>query len=279
MYVLNCTFGHNTSNNGVSISNINGGSTEILNSILRNTVGKNEVNGANFVINHTCITNGFPGIGNMSRDPKFRNYSLPSGSNGKYGDHDDGLQLSKASLCLNMAVSGAPDEDILTVSRPTGYSYDLGAYEYVSETQDNELEFGQMHNGVFTVNNNLTIISEMIHHNEIYQYSGSKHSRVARAYVESNKYTKAKSIIKGYVQPADADGNPLEDAIEVNLKQCGEIDGFLIFQSKTPDYTWGKYFVFTGEKFWHGFENPWAYVIYVHETSPALIITVPYSQF
>lgn len=279
LYVLNCTFGYNISNGAVSITNINGGSTEVLNSILRNTAGKNEVSGSNFTINYTCITNGFSGTGNISSNPLFTNYSNPRGDNGKYGDMDDGLHLSNGSPCVNWATStGAPDVDILTVPRPEGYWYDMGAYEYVDVVQGNEMELGQMFDGTFSVDGNLTIIHNMMHHREVYQYSKSNYSRVARAYVEKNKYTQAKSIIKGYIQPADAVGNPVKDAMEVRLKKVGEVEGFLIFQSKTTDYSWGKDIIFTGDPIWHGFDNPWAYVIYVPD-NPSLILTVPYDQF
>lgn len=276
--VLNCTFGYNSGNGAVSISNVNGGSSVILNSILRNSESKNEVSGSNFTINNTCITNGYTGTGNISVNPQFTDYSNPKGANGIYGDLDDGLHLSESSPCINNATADAPEIDILTVSRPSGAGYDMGAYEYVDAVLGNKMELGCMYKGTFTANDNLTIIHNMIHHNEVYQYSRSKYSRVARAYIIKDKYTQNKNTVKGYIQPADAAGNPAAGSIEIQLKRVGEIDGLLIFQSKTTDYSWGKDIIFTGAPIWHGFNNPWAYVVYV-PNNPSLNLTVPYSQF
>ncbi|NLD93282.1 MAG: hypothetical protein GX639_11515, partial [Fibrobacter sp.] len=104
-----------------------------------------------------------------------------------------------------------------------------------------------------------------------------RYHRVIRAYIEKNDYTNRKSTIKAYITPTDSIGNNLAGEQEIRLFKIGEENGLLVFQSMTPAYS-GKKVIFTGDPLLHGYNNPWAYVVYTNENS-RITYRVPRSQF
>lgn len=280
LYVLNCTFAFNTSTGAMSISNANGASTVIGNSILWNSEEKDEVNDTNFTIKYTCITNGFMGVGNLGDDPLFTNPTKPAGDDGRWGTFDDGLQLIKGSPCRDKSEYGnTPDEDFFTTPRDHNYYDDLGAYEYRVMFEFGQIVFGRLYSGNFIPVNDLTVITKIVHPINIYQYSKSKYQRVIRAYVERNKYTKNKTQIYGFLRVLDKNGVPLGKEIRVDLIKVADDREKIVFQSLAADYSWGKKILFVGEKYWHGVENPWVYCLWSTLDKPKLEWRVPNSQF
>lgn len=186
--------------------------------------------------------------------------------------------MAANSPCLTIALaSKAPPVDILGIIRPSGSGVEIGAYEYVDLNKCNKTFFGRMRDGVFYETGDLDRILKMVDPIEIYRYSKSRYHRVIRAYVEKNDYTNSKSIITAYIAPTDSMGNSLANEIEIKLIKTGEENGLLVFQSITPQYN-GKKIIFTGDPLWHGYVNPWAYVVYTNEKS-RISYRVPLSQF
>jgi hypothetical protein len=278
--LTNCTFASNASVGPTGITNRNNGNTSIRNTILWNDNSKNELGGANFIVQYSCITNGYTGTGNTSSNPLFTDGIHPAGGDGKYGTADDGLKLTETSPCKeNGNDADAPPNDIVLVNRPAGPHVDIGAYEYLDVNKTNKMFLGTLYNGVFIPNDTMVILPEMIHTNEIYQFSGSNFQRIIRAYVEKNKYTDRKDEIYCNIQMFDPVTNsPFSNELRINLKKVGEEGGLLIYQTFTSDYTWGKKVLFIRQEEWHNFENPWAYLIYTG-TNPSIHFYVPYDQF
>jgi hypothetical protein len=192
---------------------------------------------------------------------------------------DDGLQLQAASLCKDAGVVDTTlHDDILKRTRMSGEGIDIGAYEYFNVNKLNKVFFGCFIEGNFIENDSLEIITLIKHPKQILQYSRSNYHRVARAYIEKNKGTESKPFMKAYVQPVDSTGNPLAPVIEFTLKKIGEEDGLLVFQTIAPDYSWGKRIIFVDDLYWHGFRNPWAYVVYARPDFN-LSYSVPIRQF
>jgi len=274
--VMNCTFANNTGLKGIGGINNERSTANIINTILYDFNG--ELSDSGFTVTHSCVKGGHAGDGNISTDPNFLDINNPAGSDRRYGDKDDGLQLNTSSLCIDTGtVMDAPSTDILKVLRPAGDGIDIGAYEYIDLDKRNKLFFGKMIDGVFYENDNLDIIINMIHPVEIMHYSKSNYHRIMRAYVEKNDYTKNNTSMKVYIAPADSAGNSVANEIEIKLYKIGEENGLLIFQSMKPDYT-GKVLIFTEDPGWYGYINPWAYVVYMSDVA-AINYRVPHSQF
>lgn len=275
--LTNCTFYNNSALKGFGGINSQISKDTIINTILWNNNGEMSDTTAN--ITYSCVNGGFRGIGNFSSYPAFVNASKPEGNDGIYGTIDDGLMLAATSPCLNIAlVSKSPLTDILGIFRPTGTGAEIGAYEYVDPIRHNKISFGRLSEGVFHECNDFDRILQMVHHKEIYQYSKSRYHRVVRGYVEKNDYTNRKNTITAYITPIDSIGNSLAKEIEIKLIKTGEENGMLVFQSMSPGYE-GKKIIFTGDPLWHGYANPWAYVVYASTKKPGISYRVPRDQF
>ncbi len=80
-------------------------------------------------VTYSCIEGGFSGEGNINSNPMFRNAA----------NKDFSLRLF--SPCIDSGTSaGAPDTDILGVTRPQDGGYDMGAYEYLTAVVEGEGE-------------------------------------------------------------------------------------------------------------------------------------------
>jgi hypothetical protein len=277
--ITNCTFAYNVATQGISgIMNSIGSTAAIVNTILWNSNNQNELAGSGFTVSYSCITKGYAGTGNILTDPLFSNSGNPEGIDGKYGNNDDGLQLSSSSFCIDRGTNdNATLTDILMVTRPGGANIDIGAYEYLDVNKCNKIFFGQVKSGSFLPTNDLEKLKDIIHSKELYYFSRSNCHRVLRAYVEKNEYTSDNGEITIFVQPTNVDGSTAASEIAIKLFQIGEENGLLVFQTLTPDYK-GKRLLFTGDIGWHGFDNPWAYVIYLTDAN-TINFRVPHNQF
>lgn len=98
------------------------------------TVAYSDVDGG--VLGAKCAGGGVVnGGGNFGSDPRFVNPANPAGPDGVFATADDGLcldsQLAFVSPCIDAATSAdAPSQDIIGLSRPRNFGYDVGAYEY-----------------------------------------------------------------------------------------------------------------------------------------------------
>lgn len=273
--LTNCTFYNNSAVKGAGGINNQLAKDTIVNTILWDNNG--EISDTISNVTYSCVKDGYRGNGNISSYPGFINADKPEGDDGKYGTNDDGLRLASTSPCLNIALaSKAPPVDILGIVRPSGIGVEMGAYEFLDVNKCNKIFLGRIKNGEFYENNNMTRIMQMVHPVEIYHYSKSNYHRVLRAYLEKSSYTD-KPFFDIYIQPTDVNGNAIATEIDVKLFNIGEENGLLVFQSMTPNYQ-GKMIIFTGDPNWHGYENPWAYIIYV-TSNPQINYRVPRSQF
>jgi parallel beta-helix repeat protein len=121
--IMNCSFSENSALScGGGISNWNNSSPSVVNCILWGNAPQqihNNDSGSNPDISFSCIQNGYAGDGNIVNNPLFVNAS-------------DDLQLSATSPCIDAGtLDGAPDTDILGISRPQGKGIDMGAYECI----------------------------------------------------------------------------------------------------------------------------------------------------
>ncbi len=276
--IVNTTFAGNTSRINARCLSSDSALTSIVNSILWNDGGYQELMGDSISVTYSCVRGGHSGVGNINTNPLFTDISQPAGADGKYGDMKDGLLLQTSSPCRNAGTNdNAPDADILTIERPAESSVDMGAYEYIDMDKRNKIFFGKFRNGVFYENDDLDVIGRIVHPVELYHFSGSSYARVMRTYIENNKYTRKKDDIKIYVKPLNDDQSAAATEIEVKLYKTGEDNGLLIFQSLTPAYK-GKKMLFTAEQGWHGCNNDWAYVMYM-TANPEISCRVPHAQF
>lgn len=274
--LANCTFYNNSAVKGAGGINNELAKDTIVNTILWDNNGEISDTISNVV--YSCIKGGYPGNGNISNYPEFINVLNSEGADGKYGTNDDGLRLAASSPCLDIAsASGAPSVDITGIVRPSGIGVEIGAYEYVDLDKTNKTFFGRMRDGVFYETADIDRIVQMSNPANICKYSKSRYHRVIRAYVEKNRYTDSKLAITAYITPTDSIGNSLADELEIRLIKTGEENGLLIFQSMTPDYN-GRKILFTGDPLLHGYNNPWAYIVYTNE-NPRITYRVPRSQF
>ncbi len=121
--MINCTvFG--TSSQDVSWSTTNEDPSTIENCIFW---GSNAILTNNASVTNSCIQGGYPGEGNISDDPLFRNAAA--------GD----FRLLPESPCIDTAGTSGPDDDlngnfrpidIAGIGREVTDTYDMGAYEF-----------------------------------------------------------------------------------------------------------------------------------------------------
>ncbi|MBN2007934.1 hypothetical protein JW960_01165 [candidate division KSB1 bacterium] len=278
--LINCTFSNNFAEKGGSaISATSSAQVPVVNTILWDPGAQAELKGMSFDISYSCLRGGSGGSNNIFDNPLFSNPLQPEGSDGKWGSIDDGLSLLPTSPCIdkgNIAVS--PLIDIMLNDRPTGMGFELGAYEFTNQADNINQPFGRIKNGEFIGLDGLERIMEIIHESEFNQYSKSNYHRILRIHINKNKYTIKHSEMTIFLTPLNPDGSAAATEIAIRLKKIGEDSGGLIFQSFTPDYSWGKKLIFTGDRYWHAFENPWAYVIYL-PANAEINYRVPNDQF
>lgn len=135
--IRNCTFYGNSASYyyGGGIYNLTN-ETVIVNSIFwGNTKGfatviPNSIEGDPANITYSNIEGGYPGTGNINKDPLFVNQNDIDGNDNIFGTSDDGLELRDGSPCIN---SGAYLDnsipDITGAFRAQQGAFDMGAYE------------------------------------------------------------------------------------------------------------------------------------------------------
>lgn len=276
--ILNCTFSDNLSlRPGCSVT-IKGSSTcNINNSILWNSRADMELYGIGFIVEYSCVKNGYAGTGNISTDPMFNDATLPEGTDGLFGSSDDGLRLEKNSPCIDILKGIAvPEIDILLLKRPWGAGSDMGAYEYEEYAQSTD-NFGYLRrDGVFVPRSEIDIIDVNYHWKYIRLFSKSDYARDFRLLIPKNEYTERKNEMYLLARGIRANGSIMTDYPEVRIElyKVDEDANSLLFQSRTSSN--GKRILFVNSDEYHNWPNLWAYVIY---TEKGLNITVPHSQF
>jgi hypothetical protein len=279
MDMASCTMYGNTTDTGAASLRTTLSNCAVRNTILWNSSAATQVTGTGFSIRYCCIQGGYSGTANINVNPMFTNSTNPTGADTHFGTMDDGLQLQAGSPCKDAGIDDTTlHYDILKRTRISDANIDIGAYEYFNASKLNKVFFGCFIDGQFIENDSLEIITLIKHPKQILQYSRSNYHRVARAYIEKNKGTESKQFMTAYVQPADSMGNPLAPVVQFTLKKIGVEDGLLVFQTIAPDYSWGKRIIFVDELYWHGVQNPWAYVIYATPDFN-LSYSVPIRQF
>jgi surface protein with Ig-like domain/parallel beta helix pectate lyase-like protein/polymorphic membrane protein len=121
--IINSTItGNSAGDSGGAIYNLRNSSPVITNCIFWSN-GSGIQNSTNSVpqIQYSCVQNGYSGVGNTSLNPLF----LDTDSNN--------YTLMVNSPCIDTGtLNGAPEYDLLMVSRPQRNGIDMGAYEYAS---------------------------------------------------------------------------------------------------------------------------------------------------
>ena len=275
--IINCTFAGNEGLTGAGgVENGPDAFTGIVNTILWNT--GDELKGDSFSVSYSCVEEGYPGEGNVSENPQFVNLINPKGTDGYYGTQDDGLMLTRSSPCIdNGNNSAAPITDIQYNARPFRESVDIGAYEFKDYSQGC-VAYGRLVYGEFNPISELPIIEKIYHWKFLKIYGYSKLGRVMRVAVDKNKYTSDDLDMYLYIRPADSLGNPIPEfeEVKITLKRVGEYGNKYYYQSCADD--WGKNILFTSERIYHNYDNPWVYVIYMSEFTN-LRYKVPKKQF
>jgi len=119
----NCTFAGNRADTGGDFYLFSDSSPTITNCILWSTTSPIYFGSGNPSITYSCIYGGYFGTGNINSNPLFV-------GGGNY-------RLTLTSPCIDTGTSeGAPDTDIDGTSRPQGFGYDMGAYEFVPPCPD-----------------------------------------------------------------------------------------------------------------------------------------------
>ncbi len=273
--VTNCTFAFNVSTGAVSITNINSAVSDVLNSILWNSSAMDEVSDSGFNITYTCITGGHTGTANFSNDPKFINPSKPSGTDGKWGNLDDGVRLQETSPCLNKGIfTGAPTIDILEIERPFSYyGCDLGAYTYFLSNKNEML--GRLIKGIFIPITNFPVFIDITNEDDINDALLQGKTRVLQIVVPKNKYTDKKNIITAEVVGLNSSSKPIGTVISIPLYR---VAGTQYFRSITFEGgRRGKHLIFLSDPGMIG-EYRYAYAL-LGAQSGKVRVTVRYDQF
>jgi hypothetical protein len=225
----------------------------------------------------SCIQGGYPGPGNISSDPNFRNPDNPAGPDGRYGTSDDGLRLQYASPCMNTAdAAAAPEDDIRGVERKDGGLPDMGAYENEIPTPNPNI-FGRLVDGQF-LPMPIVVYDQVEHAKYVRLLGQSNDARVVQLVLPKDKYTKRISSFYTDVVGLRPDGQQLPSAVPVRitLYKVAEQSRSLVFRTVLGGT--GKPILFVADPKYQGWENPWAYVVYVHKDGSILSVT-PTSQF
>jgi len=120
--VTNCTFSANTAfSDGGGMADVSC-SVMVTNCIVWGNMPNAIYDDMSPTVTYSDIQGGFPGTGNIDEAPLFA---------GAPGD----LSIEPPSPCIDAGTGiGAPDDDILGVARPQWNGYDMGAYEFYSDT-------------------------------------------------------------------------------------------------------------------------------------------------
>jgi hypothetical protein len=225
------------------------------------------------------VRGGFAGEGNISGDPVFVDVNNPKGNDGMWGSFDDGLMLRLGSPCIDIGTDTDITEDILYNERPIGKGVELGAYEFIVSLIDKNSNIGRYSNGEFVPNNGINLLVGTLTEYDMRVLSFSSVSRVGHVKIPRNKHTRNKSRVTAYVRPIDANGNFISGAgeVAVTLIKYKEANGEMYFMTRTREEN-GKTFLFTEDKSLHGYNNNWAYVIYM-VSGGGLHYRLPHNQF
>jgi hypothetical protein len=152
-YLVNDTITANTSADGAAINQQYGATVNGINDIVYGNLKVDGTAGTPIINNpltaiftYSDIEGGFTGTGNIDVTPGFvdpaaGNYQLAAGS----AAIDSGV-VSASSLLPTVAT------DLLTVARPQGAAYDMGAYEFVAPVLPSvDGTCGSSNGGIFTI--------------------------------------------------------------------------------------------------------------------------------
>jgi len=271
VFIESSTFYSNIATYGQSIRNEKG-SISIINSILWNDAGKQEISGSVVDVNFTCIVGGHAGIRNIAQNPHFLNANSPKGNDGIYGTNDDGLQLSGNSPCRNAGTESNIEYDIRLIPRPQGLVVDLGAYEYYNY-EDDGVYLGIIdRNNDFVKKEGFEVLPFIVDSEDIFLFANSKISRIMRVKVPRNDHIKKRD--KGYVLARwrNEDGSYLEHSHEVKIDMHRVFD-----DGKNLYFHSNKDILFVLDRRFQNFGNPHAYIIMVGREG-YLDLTIPMNQ-
>jgi hypothetical protein len=274
--IINSTFSLNESPG----ANVTGDSADIsvVNTILWDDDCGSELSGDVFNVSYSCVKDGYAGTGNISINPVFVSPSQPAGTNGYYGDENDGLRLQSTSSCKDAGTSTtAPARDFILVDRPFGNFVDIGAYEYIEHVAPKG-PFGRLQGGTFVPVEHVDIIDYIYHWKYVRLFSRSKLARVLRIAISKVQYSGSKNSVYIFLRGADVSGSPLPGSKEVriDLTKVNEDNDSTYYQSKTDD--WGKPLLFVNDTAFQNWPNNWAHVIYL-DSNAAINYRLPWSQF
>ena len=134
--LINCTFYANAAaNNGGGLYNYSASNAVLINMIIWGNTGggiqgiSNSGSAPN--VTYSDIQGSlYAGTGNINADPLFVNPANPIGTDNTWATTDDGLMLQCMSPAADAGITtGLVPADIITISRPQGIAYDMGAYE------------------------------------------------------------------------------------------------------------------------------------------------------
>ncbi|MDR0305917.1 MAG: cadherin-like beta sandwich domain-containing protein [Chitinispirillales bacterium] len=278
--VENSTFALNTARNWQGIWNEKG-NVSIINSILWNNEGKQEISGDAAFVSYTCIIGGYLGIGNISRNPNFVNSAQPAGMDGYFGTVDDGLRLSQNSPCIDGgSKSDFPETDIIANIRPMGDRVDMGAYEISKVEEINIIE-----RGYINPQNELRKTKKLV----LYDCTEEDYDRLIRSLaemtfrvrVEKNKYIQKKDAVYAYLRFADENGKDLTSGYKVWFFRIKETASY--YEYSTQRAVNGKIVdgkpIFLVKEVEHGSTSNPKYDLIPSPQTSKCRIDVPHEQF
>ncbi|MEI6126720.1 MAG: choice-of-anchor Q domain-containing protein [Pseudomonadota bacterium] len=150
--IINCTIYQNRADNDGTIADANGAgifcnsaSATVINTVIWGNTANGLSNtihlksGGAVSVSYSNFEGGWIGAGNISSDPQFVQLGYWN-DNGTPNIGDDywisgDFHLQELSPCIDTATGdNAPDHDLEGTTRPQGYGYDMGSYEYVAST-------------------------------------------------------------------------------------------------------------------------------------------------
>lgn len=199
LQVIQTTFTQNSGSTNGGITNVNADAS-VTNSLLWQNVG-GELKGTNFLVDHTLVTGGYAGTGNIDVDPLFEDPTKPEGDDNSFFSIDDGLQLQATSPAVDAGLVHASEhaqDDILQTERPidgddqNGEEPDLGAYEYLNIKAIEAHLVGHYHEitGVFKPKAILTIIDDVEDPSEFAWLAKSAAAYTIQTTIKKNKHIK-----------------------------------------------------------------------------------------
>jgi hypothetical protein len=276
--IIHCT---SAKNKGGAVSK--NSKIKAMNSIFYNDASK-EFSGDGIDVSYSCLKTAFSGEGNIVGDPLFVDVSKPKGNDGVWGSFDDGLMLQSGSKCVDAGKDANVDKDMLNNNRPIGKSSDIGAYEFIESDQRGKIIGYMSNNDMFIPTDNHDRMCDIMTDQQVYLYSFSNVSRIAKVEVPKNEYTAKKNEVFVSITPTDGNGKSISgiNSISVIMYRYKDEANVLYYKTKVknPDGSIkGKSIVFTCHKEQHGYKNNWAYLIYLPEGNYGIDLELKHDQF